>query len=153
MNHIRAHWRKMTNKFVGWPKIIIVASLAISPLLAIGQGYENADQILKGYKAAHLKKDVPGLMALVLFQSGGQAEKADWRNDFEAETRANVTLKVVPISEYSTMLSPEVRKRMRPTTKLVNWLVVDFPPESKSVQRANLYPIGVENGRAFIVGP
>jgi hypothetical protein len=143
----------MKSNVVGWMKRVIALSLAIVPLLANSQGNENANQILDAYKAAHSKKDVSGLMALVLFQSGGEAEKTSWRNDFEAETRSAVILKVVPISAYSAMLSPEALKRIRPTIKLVNWLVVEYPPEDKSIQRSGLYPIGIESGRAFIVGP
>lgn len=143
----------MKSNVIGWLKIIFAVSLTIISPLANGQDYENADQILNAYKAAHSKKDVSGLMALVLFQSGGEAKHTSWRKDFEAEIRAAVIPKVVPISVYSVMLSPEARRRIRPTIKLVSWLVVDYPPEGASSQRSGLYPIGIENGRAFIVGP
>jgi hypothetical protein len=144
---------KTKKLIVGWIRIIVALSIAVGPLVAYSQGKENAEHILKAYKVAHAKKDVSGLMALVLFQSGGVAEKANWRKDFEAETRVTVVTKIVPISTYAVLLGPEERKRIRPTIKMVSWLVVDHPPESKSSQRSGLYPIGIENGRAFIIGP
>ncbi len=52
------------------------------------------------------------------------------------------------------MLTPEARKRIRPTIKLVAWLVVEYPAApGNASQRSGLYPIGIENGKAFIVGP
>ena len=134
-------------------RIVLAAFIATSALIACAQGKGSADEILKAYKAAHAKKDVPALLALVLFQTGGAAEKASWRDDFDAETRSQVTVKLVPLADYAVMLSPEARKRIRPSITVVNWLVVEYPPQNSSSQRSGLYPIGKENGRFFIVGP
>jgi hypothetical protein len=136
-----------------WLRVVFPAFIAGCVLIAFAQGKEGADEVLKAYKAAHAKKDVAAMMALVLFQSGGAAEKSSWRDDFEAETRKRVTVKLVPLADYAVMLSPEVRKRIRPSITLVNFLVVEYPPQDKSIQRSGLYPIGKENGRFFIVGP
>jgi hypothetical protein len=139
--------------FPTWIRAAIVALVAGSASAASAQGQESPDQLLKAYKAAHSRKDVPALMALVLFQTGGEKEKASWRSDFEAETRTKVTAKLAPLADYAVMLSPEVRKRIRPSVTVVNFLVVEYPPQDKSIQRSGLYPIGKENGRFFIVGP
>lgn len=137
-------------------RIILAVVATGSVLTAFAQGKGDADEILKAYRTSHGKKDVAGLMELVLFQSGGATEKSNWRNDFEAETRAKVTAKLVPLSDYAAMLSPESRKRIRPSITLVSWLVVEFPAQEKpgqANQRSALYPIGKENNRFFIIGP
>jgi hypothetical protein len=144
----------MKKILIAWTHIFLLVTLAIFPPVVTAQARENSGQLLKAYKTAHAQKDVLAMMALVLFQHGGQVEKASWKSDFEAESKMAVRPTIVPLATYSAMLSPEARSGIRPTIKLVNWLVVEYPaaPDNSS-QRSGVYLIGIENGKAFIVGP
>lgn len=144
----------MRKYFLAWIHSIFLASLMFASPASMAQGGENADQLLKAYKTVQAKKDVAGMMALVLFQSGGPAEKASWKKDFEVEARMAVSATIVPLATYAAMLSPEARKHIRPSVKLVGWLVVEYPASKDNAsQQSGLYPIGIENQKAFIVGP
>ena len=136
-----------------WFRIAFAIFMVASASLGFAQGNSSPEQLFNEYKAAQVKKDVPKMLSLVLFQSGGAAEKASWRNDFESQKRRQVKVTLVPLTDYAVMLSPEARKRIRPSITLVKWLVVEDTSNDKSSQQSSLYPIGEENGKFFIVGP
>ncbi len=77
----------MKKSFLRWAVTIFLMSLVVFSSAASAQVNGNADQVLKAYKTAHAKKDATAMMALVLFQNGGAAEKASWKSDFESEAR------------------------------------------------------------------
>lgn len=147
---------KLADRVVFCSAIALFAlALGLFCVPSYASGKQQPDEIVEAYKAAHAKKDIQAVISLVLFQSGSPAQRASWESDFTKEFAQPLsTVTLMPLSSFPMLpVLEDVKKRIRSSVQLVSYMAVEFSNRETGVSTSQIYLIGIENDRYFIIGP